>query len=317
MNRQLVHSDVKAYVRYLQTSRHQLFACVEGPTDRFFYGRVCDVASSGASISYQIVPAAELPKAAGGKPALLSFYLELKKRRKLLHDFEGKVTGIIFFLDKDVDDLLGKQIRSRHIVYTECFDLEGQAFKHGALQEAASAAAFVESRWLEPLRLTDSAGWRLSAAQRWKEWVELCLLCRVRDIQCVCNFGNASLVNRAILSPADPRKLKAHLTMLEQKSGASAADFVRAYEEVKEAVNRLYAKAQHDRIFKGKWYQTILEAEIRELSRATKTKVMVDNFGNRLLATLLQTLDFSRSWAEHFILPVRKLLERLEERRAA
>src|ERR1035437_1610354 len=102
----LVHSDVKAYLRYIQTSRHQLFAFVEGPSDRFFYDRICAVASSGSGVTYQIVTAAELPGGTGGKPGLLNFHSELATRKKLFHNFKGKFIGAIFFFDKDVDDLL-------------------------------------------------------------------------------------------------------------------------------------------------------------------------------------------------------------------
>jgi hypothetical protein len=36
-----------------------------------------------------------------------------------IDNFKGKNTGVLFFLDKNVDDLLRKQRRSEHVVYTQ------------------------------------------------------------------------------------------------------------------------------------------------------------------------------------------------------
>ena len=189
-----MHSNFKAYLRYMQASRHQLFAFVEGPSDPFFYDRVCAAASNGTGLSYQIATAAELPGGTGGKPGLLNFHGELATRKKLFHAFKGKAIGVMFFFDKDVDDLLHKQVRSRYVVYTECFDVEGQAFRYGRLKDASAAAAFLESSWLDAL-LADGAAWLVSAAQRWKEWVQLCLLCAMRNIPCACTFRRPSPIN--------------------------------------------------------------------------------------------------------------------------
>lgn len=307
----LVHSDTRSYLRYMQASRHQLFAFVEGPKDRFFYGAICSAAVSGAGISYEIATAAELPGQTGGKPALLGFYRELKVRRKLLHDFKGKSIGTVFFLDKDIDDLLGKQLRSRYLVYTECFDFEGHAFKHGSLKGSAAPAAFVEPELLDPL-LADDMAWLSSAAQRWKDWVQLCLFCTMRNIRCVCTFGNASRINQPPSSPTDAGRLKAHLAIVKRGSGLSSADFKRAFGGIRQLVDGLYAKSKHHRIFKGKWFPVILEADLREHARVTNRAMMLNNFGDRMLSTLLQSLNFSDSWAQHFIRPVRKILQRLK-----
>jgi hypothetical protein len=307
----LVHSGFKAYLRYMQISRHQLFAFVEGPADPFFYDGICAVASSESGITYEIATAVELPGGTGGKPGLLNFHSELASRRKLFHIFKGKSIGVIFFFDKDVDDLLRKQIHSRYVVYTECFDLEGHAFRNGSLKEAAAAAAFIETSWLDAL-LAHSAAWRMSAAERWKEWVQLCLLCAMRNIPCECTFRRPSPINQPPDAVTDPGEFRRHFTIAEGASGLSTTDFGNAFDEIRHFVNSVYARSRHHLIFKGKWYRTILEADVKALARTRNRPVIMNNFGDRAFSTLLQSLNFEDHWAEHFIRPTREMFNRLK-----
>ena len=87
-------------------------------------------------------------------------------------------------------------------------------FRYGSLKEAAAAAAFVEISWLDAL-LADSAAWQVSAAQRWKEWVQLCLLCAMRNIPCACTFGRPSPINQPPDAVTDPREFSRHFAIAE------------------------------------------------------------------------------------------------------
>jgi hypothetical protein len=300
----------------MQTSRHELFVFVEGPTDRFFYHGICAVATAAtaAAATFEMANAAELPGETGGKPGLLSFYGKLRRGRKLLHNFKGKQTACVFFLDKDLDDLLGKQLRSRYIVYTDCYDFEGHAFKNGRLRAAAAPAALVEPGRLDPL-LADDAAWLASAAERWKDWVHLCLFSTLHNVRCPCTFANSSQINKPPSSTTDAGELKIYFEMVKSASGLGDSDFGEAFDKVRQIADRLYARSRQHRIFKGRWYRVILESDLQVHARHSGTTMTLNNFGDRVISTLLQSLDFSEGWALHFINPVIKILQFLKNPR--
>ena len=70
MNR-LRHSP-SGYLRYMQMSRFQIFAFVEGKeNDPYVSGKVCDSVCRPVGVSYIICRAQELPEGAGGKQTLI------------------------------------------------------------------------------------------------------------------------------------------------------------------------------------------------------------------------------------------------------
>jgi hypothetical protein len=133
--KRLRHTGPEAYLRFMQISTASLFVFVEGKRgDRSFYSTLAAFTCSATNIIFDVITAAELPEAAGGKDALITFYNFLLNRDALRSDWQGKKTAGLFFADKDIDDLLGLTIRSPHFVYTRTYDLEGTLFEVTAVQ---------------------------------------------------------------------------------------------------------------------------------------------------------------------------------------
>ncbi len=78
----LRHSE-NGYIRLIEMSNTQLFAFVEGKDDRYFVGKICEVACAAYGIKYQIVIAEEIPEGTPGKQGLLNFFGMLKSQNKL------------------------------------------------------------------------------------------------------------------------------------------------------------------------------------------------------------------------------------------
>jgi len=308
MNR-LTHS-FQGYRRKMQMSSHQIFVFVEGKiNDPYFYGEICRaVVSQSSGIRYTIRQAKEIPGDTGGKPALIAFFLYLKQSSALLDDFKGKKTGIIFFLDKDVDDLLRKQRCSEHIVYTQYYDVENHIFVEGDLAKAAAAAASMDYQQMIA-GIGDYKKWRYQVAEKWKQWVKLCLFARKKDIGCECTYSNPSKVNNPLHESLDSTAYAQYLNLLENRSGLSSVQFKNAFKRVSKQVNDFYLAGEHDRIFKGKWYAGFLEAEIKTIAQNTpfNSKTLAD----RLVTAITMTLDFNAPWAEYFKEPVKKLIKKL------
>src|ERR1043165_5845722 len=144
LNKRLTHTSFAAYRRLMQMSNVKVFVFVEGWSDRYFYDKICNATLRSKGMPYQIVLAQELPSTTGGKTALLDFYSYLNRYSSLLNDFQGKRTFALFFLDKDIDDLLKKTKKSPHIVYTQYYAVENHIIAHANLVEAIGAAASLD-----------------------------------------------------------------------------------------------------------------------------------------------------------------------------
>jgi len=306
--KRLTHS-LKAYLRYMQMSRHQLFAFVEGKvTDPYFYGKICDSVCQPAGISYEICRAQEVSGGSGGKQALISFFEYLRRKAALIGAFKGKSTAAIFFLDKDVDDFLRTQRRSEHIVYTSYYGVENHIFVEGDLVEAVAASASMDYQEVVA-SLGDYERWRREVAQRWKAWVTLCLFVARRKINCECNYRVTSRVNSPLHGPVDPNAYADRLARVQNQSRLTNKQFKRAFRRVSKLVDDIYAQDEHDRIFKGKWYAILLAATIRNI--AGNRPINSAGLETRLPSNVMLTLDFEEPWAEYFKEPVRDLVNRL------
>lgn len=292
-------------------SSNQIFVFVEGKiNDPYFYGEICRAVVSQSGIRYTICQAKEIPGGTGGKPSLIAFFLYLKRNYALLDNFKGKKTAIIFFLDKDVDDLLRKQRHSEHVVYTQYYDVENHIFVEGDLAKAAAASASMDYQEIIT-GIGDYKKWRYQVAEKWKEWVKLCLFARKKDIGCECSYRYPSQINNPLYGLLDSTAYAKYLNILENRSGLSSEKFKRAFKRVSKQVDDLYVAGESDRIFKGKWYAGFLEAKIKTI--AGNTPFNSKTLANRLTTAITVTLDFDAPWAKHFKEPLKKLITKPDE----
>jgi Protein of unknown function (DUF4435) len=311
------HSAYEAYLRKMQVSSNQIFVFVEGKTnDPYFYGEICRSVCESQGLRYRIKQAKQLPGETGGKKSLLDFLDYLNNHAALFSDFQNKKTIAIFFLDKDVDDCLGEQRHSDHLIYTKYYDVENHIFREGDLGKASAVAASMDRQVLVA-GLGNYEAWRRNVAERWKDWVKLCLFARVKNIDCKCNYGSTSRINNVtidnkLISLYGPRDLNAYrecLTLLETKSGLATVEFQNDYQQISDSVDEIYATGEYDRVFKGKWYAGLLEATIKTL--AGNIPFNSKGLQDRLLTNITSTLDFDKAWAEHFKVPLRSLIEKM------
>ena len=302
----LQHS-LPAYLRLMQMSSEVLYVFVEGHTDRYVYSRITDYECQKLGMPYKIVTAKEVPDGTGGKRALLKLFDFLKLRSCLMHNFKGKTTVCIFFLDKDTDDFLGTKRKSEYLVYTRTYELENYLFIHGDLTEAAAASASLDIGSIRT-GLGDYAEWRHKVAMKWKEWIKLCLFSQIHGIQSAINYRCKSRVNKELCGPLDPNKYEKWRLTLERKSGLPSGQFKVLFARMSRRIDRIYREDQHDLIFKGKWYAHFLVYDIGKI--ADTRAFQSQRLEKRLLTTLAQTLNLDGDWAHDFRSPIRKLAAR-------
>ena len=205
----LLHS-AEGFWKLLQISTAQVFGFVEGPTDSPFYDLICAQACGKRQVLYRVRTAVELPGTTGGKPGLLNYFEHLRDTKRLRTSFMGKKMVIVFFLDKDVEDLSRRKRRSKHLIYTQWYDAENHIVENCNLIRAATVAAGLDQQTLEPF-MNDSMAWRQSAADRWKDWIKLCLFARLQGLNCDCSFGSLSRVNTPSHGSVDSSEVEKRL----------------------------------------------------------------------------------------------------------
>lgn len=293
----LLHS-LTGHLRYMQMSRAVLFAFVEGKEcDSYIYGQICAGICNQRQIGYELCKANQIPPHAGGKSALLTYHDFLRKRRALKTSLAGKDSIAVFFLDKDIDDLLGRLRRSRHTIYTRYYDVQNEIFLNGDLVRGCASAASLDPALLGPL-LSDSRRWCAQAAQKWREWVVLCLVAYLKRIPHQCNYRMQSQVQCPKTGLVDLKKVTQLCAEMSLKSRLPAADFTAHHGSVSKRVAKMYSYGEQDRVFKGKWYAFLLDQDIGLLMG--QAEYDRSGFASRVTSAVAATLIFPSRWAEHY-----------------
>lgn len=291
----------------MQISRYSVFIFVEGKKiDPYFYGKIADSVCLPSRVNYSIRIANELSGQGGGKQPLLSFFQYLRKHSSLMHDFKGKKLAVIFYLDKDADDILRTTRKSSHVVYTDYYDVYNHIFSEGNISEALAAAASLHPQFINS-QLGDCEALRFQLADLWKDWVKLCLFTAKKKINCRANYGASSKVNNSANGSLNPIPYNTVINELKSQLGLSDRQFNRAFNRTSQLVNEMYSNGLQDRVFKGKWYCFLFNRHIQK----SYSTADCNGLDSRLPSNLLLTLDFNQPWAEHFKQPLRQLIQSL------
>jgi hypothetical protein len=295
----------QGFVRALQISRVTLHVFVEGAIDSYFYGQICQAELPGA-FTYDLRRSDQLPTPGEGKTHLLKLFESMKRRGLLVIDFKGHKSALVFCLDKDVDDMRRRSRTSPHLVYSQYYEVENYAYRHGKLVRAVATVCYRDTSEVARL-IPNPDEWSSRAAALWSDWLKLCLFGSLRKVtRVVAHFDAPSAVNPVWCQKADPTLFATKLAEVEVSSGKTAQAFRRSFSRLSKNVDDLYARGEHDRLFKGKWYRLILSSELTQAEIATggALKALPD----RLTSSLLQSLDFSEPWAEYHRHAIRGLI---------
>jgi len=290
----------------MQMSHTVLYIFIEGyRAERYVYSQIIESESKRLKLPYQIVPIEEISGNTGGKIAMLSFFDYLSYKSSLIDRFKGKTTISIFFLDKDIDDLLRTKRKSKHIIYTKTYEIENYFFIYGDLSRAVASSASLDIGSVRA-EIGNNTKWRKCAAIKWKDWVKMCLFSHIHKIRSMCNYGQTkSPINNGMYGSVKRKEYKSHLSKLNSKSGLPLNRFNSKFTRLSRLVDKIYSKGQYDLIFKGRWYAYFLIEDIRKIARGRRyAQVSV----NMLISNLTQTLDFNDIWTNHFRKPICRLV---------
>ena len=294
-----------AFRRYMQMSTNRLFIFMEGKNiDPFFYSSLLKPTCRAAGIPCDFVRA-DFVTGSGGKKTLIELERYLQSSGYLVLQVGQTRKSCIFYVDKDLDDVTRQLIKSPHIVYTPFYSVENTLFIHGDIVIAAAAASCVDSDVIRA-RIPDPNLWRRQNAERWKEFLILCLLSHKLGLNCECHYGGmTSPLNVPAEAPTDAARSAAIKSDLQTRAGLSAEKFTFKFRSQARYVDRIFQKGLHDKLFNGKWYIEFLR---REIVLAAGGIGYHNPSNNTLTATLNLTLNFDAEWASHFRQPLSLLI---------
>lgn len=311
----LRHS-LKGYLRLMQMSGSAIYAFVEGRTiDPYLYDQIIADVCNEQQVRYTVARSTDVPSSAPGKGALLYFFKYLRRAKKLINSFKGKITISVFYIDKDVDDILRKRVRNAQVCYTRFYNIENHVYVHGDLARAAAVASSLEVHRVKA-GLGDDDAWRRRAADAWKEWSVMCLFARMHRIDCGATYSTVSKINVGTSPQLEPLTLAKYRGLLRQKFQGPQGAFSREYARIGQLVDRAYKRGQHDRFFNGKWYVHFMVESIRAIAGP----VPYDSRGvhSRMTTSVVSTLDYKAKWSNHFRAPIEQAIKVLscEQREA-
>jgi hypothetical protein len=305
----LRHS-ASGFLRLIQISGANVAVITEGRIDRLFFGSLSKEAlRTRHHISLTIRSVRELPDMdiAGGKNAVRSYFEFLRRRASLTTRLGGKTSLIVFCLDKDLDDLTRRRIRSPHVIYTELFDVESYLFKFGDLCTASSVATSIDLGTIERA-IAPASEWLTRVTESWRDWVAICVFEITGSHVATGNYGRCPSPVHDSSGSVVPEKLARCLTNLQTRTGLPAVEFQQQWGKNCRRVARYYRRGLADKIFKGKWYSWLLLRDLKRLfaDRDVDWSGLRDQLSNHLF----HTLDFRTQWAAPLIEKFSSLFDR-------
>lgn len=299
-----------AYLRKLQISGDTLFVYVEGRSDRYAYSQVIDAEVAGRMTARpQIITSKELPDGGGGKEALLKFFRFLEARSALIIEGGEQQKLSLFFVDKDIDDLLEQKLESRHVVYTESYEIENYYFLHGDIYEAAASAASLDVQTPRQ-RLPEQSAWCRNAAELWRGWVTICVLAHMlgdRESRYFSRPCSQVQVGDTVYGELDKERYQQELDQIQHRSGLDDDEFHSEYKKIERIIDEMYARNRHDSIFKGKWHVWFLIEDLENISG--DREISRQGLKQRILHSLPLTLDPEDEWASDFRSALNELMD--------
>ncbi|MFC1429659.1 hypothetical protein ACEZDB_03195 [Streptacidiphilus sp. N1-3] len=292
-----------AFARRILLSQDKLFLVVEGKDmDSRFYDSICSASVSIRTGGYQIWLAEQIRDdttgvGSGGKKAVLSIYEYFKSSRRLTISSSAGKRSIAFMLDRDNEDLTGGRKRSPHVIYTDMFDVEAEAFVHGNPEAALGSLFSLDSASATSLA-SDISTWIFDLADAWREWITLCCIAKKSGSYCDVGFGKESWINSQRYGPVETQKATAAISKISSKAPVDQATMTALEKAIRSRIKSSYSSSTSHRLVKGKWLAPYLIYRVRD--HFGSAPIMYDGTQESAAKFFLSSCDFSAGWTSYY-----------------
>jgi len=259
--------------RLTQIESAEIHIYVEGKTgDRYYYSKVLDETIRAHGLKVEFHLAREIAGVGEGKQRCLRYHDFLQASGNLVSKLDGKCTVNCFFLDKDIDELQGLLKDSLHIVYTSDYCVENHIVTESVLTEALAAAAGVDIQTVRA-EIPDPGLWLSECYALWKEWVAICIFAHISKSG-ITNYKRLSQVNVPIDGPAEQGLVEQYVRSVGVKLAIDAQASQRGYDEALQIVEDHASQGLQGKLFKGKWFVTLLAQVSTKLTGSADEKML-------------------------------------------
>ncbi len=294
----------KAYLRSMQMSADEVIVFVEGPLDRAVISLLASKVPKAESTRISFRASRELGTSAEGKSALLVFYQYLKRSKKLSSILGSNRTVALFILDRDALGIRTSKHRCPHLEQTIHYAIENYLYRCGNLREAVVAATGLDYASADQ-HFGDE--WLSKAARRWETWCIFCLFCNEHNVRISATFSSGSRFHDAFGNPHTNEEARLMAAAQAKYLNAKIPDFKDAYDVIAKRVSRLFRAKSWDRIFPGKWYGLILEAESKRL--AGTRGHLPGNLAEKITSCLLTSVNWQSEELSHLKSAIERAIE--------
>jgi hypothetical protein len=300
--------DYKAHVRAIQISNRRVFAYCEGRShDPYVYSEMVRKAQPKGDPIFEVYRVEEIT-GTGGKAALNRLFKHIRKHKLLISNFKGKAFFCAFFMDKDIDDVKRTKLRSGYVFYTKLYDLESHIFCDTDLCRAIAVSLSIPVDMV-PVVYSRPYLWIESKSVSWEHWIILCIFCTMYGLDCGCGYNRASQINAAMLGPSDLAEFQRFKFQLGQISGVSNHEFARRFAKIEKIVQKLRAKGELSSVFKGKWLEAIMTAELQRHFHGKQ--VVLNSIGPRVSSAAMALHNFDSVWASTHVARLSQLISQV------
>lgn len=284
--------DARAWAARIRMSSARIWAVVEGTHhDVPFYEGVL---TDGAGISdVEFVQASDIEvdgTSAGGKIHALKLHDLLENVGGLEQENKSTKIDVLFFLDRDDDEYLGKLNPSAHISYTYFADVEAEIVIQSDLAAASSRAFSISRAEANGLVPPEPA---VLLADLWTQWIALRLAageCEWSDTR----FAQPSSINVPLYGSVDASRL----TPICARVRLAHPDWDEAVGRAETFVSTLRSTGDHQRLVKGKWLPSFIISKINKSVDPDRKLPSVSSA--QLITICLLCIDFTLLWKERY-----------------
>lgn len=236
------------FMRKLQMHNKRVYAFVEGKNgDEYFYSKILNQALD--KNDFMVIRADELNGGrSGGKQILLEFFRYLDSAHMLNFNRKSIDRSCLFFLDKDIDDILGSSVENDNIIYTAYYNLENFIYLYSDMSESLAACfSASEAKFVE----VSGENWKQDFKNKWHDWSKMCVLSSLLGVSCGATFSTYSSINKDVIGRPVKIQFAEHARRLRARASARGIKYIRVKRSMED---RLRQCISVDEYFNGKWY---------------------------------------------------------------
>lgn len=256
---------------------------VEGiEVDRKYYSKIFYEFLKDEGITAKFRASYEL--GSEGKPGLVNAFQYFFDNDRLSGKSGDQTYTVVFCMDKDIDDFLNRKIDSKHVIYTEYFQVENHLIAESDFVEALASTLSISSDDLPTLLIENPAQWLKSLAVIWKQWIAMCITCAKLGQQ-QANYKRPSQINDGYLGPVVEEKVDEYLQQVSQREGVTLQECRAMFADSLQHVDTLFSSDAYNNVFRGKWYGLLI-AEYLKIE-ATMPRCSYQGFEMKFWSALL------------------------------